>query len=81
MPEGISVNNRTRGIIGQVNIVAKVGKQDSYSPQNLTSFDASALVGESRTNLRFELLDQNLRTVSMPDFFQFTLRISWYMRV
>ena len=81
VPEGISVDNRTRGIIGQINIVAKVGKQDSYSPQNLTSFDASSLVGASRTNLRFELLDQNLRAVSMPDTFQFTVKISWYMRV
>ena len=69
------------GLIGQINIAAKVGKQDNYMPNNLTSFDASALVGAARTNLRFELLDQNLREVSMPDTFTFTLRISWYVRV
>ena len=81
VPGGISVNNRTRGIIGQINIVAKPGRQDSYMPTNLTSFDANSLIGASRTNLRFELLDQNLRTVAMPDTYQFTLRILCYMRV
>ena len=81
VPGGISVNNRMRGIIGQINIVAKPGRQDSYMPTNLTSFDANSLVGASRTNLRFELLDQNLRTVAMPDTYSLTLKTSWYMRV
>ncbi len=33
VPGGISVNNRSRGIIGQINIDAKPGKQVNYSPQ------------------------------------------------
>lgn len=82
VPSGISVNNRTRGIIGQINIgTTTPGRQVSYSPFNLTVFDATNLVGASRTNLRFELLDQNLREVNMPDFYQFTIRISYYVRV
>lgn len=81
VPNGIPVNSRTKGIIGQINIAAIVGKQDNYMPNNLTSFDASSLIGASLTNLRFELLDQNLREVTVPDTFSFTLRISWYVRV
>jgi hypothetical protein len=81
VPAGIPVNNRTRGIIGQIGIDAKPGRQVNYAPTNLTSFDASALVGNRRTQLRFQLLDQNLRPVNTPDNYNFTLKISWYMKV
>lgn len=81
VPGGIPVNNRIRGVIGQIPITAKPGLQVNYSPTNLTAFDASALVGNHRTQLRFELLDQNLREVIVVDPYQFSLKIMWYQRV
>lgn len=81
VPAGIPVNARTKGVIGQIGIDAKPGRQVNYSPTNLINFDANDLIGEKRTNLRFALLDQNLRPVESVDYYSFTLRLQFYLPV
>lgn len=74
---GIPVNNQSQGIIGSVPIDVPPGSQVSYSPQNVVWFSASELIGQSKLNMQFQLLDQDLRQVSTPDYYSFTMQFNY----
>lgn len=58
---GIQVNSNPTGVIGTVPINVQPGSQINYSPQNVVWFSPDELIGASKGNLTFQLLDQNLR--------------------
>lgn len=58
---GIQVNSNSTGVIGTVPINVAPGSQINYSPQNVVWFSPDELIGSSKSNFTFQLLDQNLR--------------------
>lgn len=58
---GIPVNNVAPGVIAAVPIDKEPGRQINYGPQSPTRVDASELIGGSKLNIRFSLVDQLLR--------------------
>lgn len=75
--QGIPVNDKSRGIIATVPITAAPGSQVNYSPQNVIWFDAGELIGQPKINMQFSLLDQNLRSVDIPDYYSFVVSIKY----
>lgn len=75
--QGIPVNSNTQGIIATIPINVPPGSQIAYSPQNTVWFSAKELIGQNKLNMRFSLLDQNLRPVEVVDPFSFTLVIEY----
>lgn len=74
---GIPVNSNSQGIIGTVPISMPPGSQIAYSPQNVVWFSAKELIGQNKLNMRFSLLDQDLRPVQVVDPYSFTLVIEY----
>ena len=58
---GIQLNTIPQGLIGSVPVNVAPGSLITYKPPNVVWFSARELIGSSRSNLRFELLDQELR--------------------
>jgi hypothetical protein len=75
--QGIPVNSQSQGIIASVPITAPPGSQVTYSPQNVIWFDGRELIGQPKINMLFQLLDQDLRTITTPDYWSFVLTISY----
>ncbi len=75
--QGIPVNSNSQGIIATVPITAPPGSQITYTPQNVAWFSAKELIGQNKLNMRFSLLDQNLRPVQVVDPYSFTLIIEY----
>ena len=61
--EGIPINNTAAGILVSVPIPSTVppGSQISYQPQSPTKVDCRELIGQTKLNFSFELVDQLLR--------------------
>jgi hypothetical protein len=75
---GLAVNARGRGVIGVIPILASVGHQDNYSPTNILWVDASELIGSSRSNIKFQLVNESLQATPMAgESFSFTLMLQW----
>ena len=59
---GIQLNSNPQQIIATVPIAPiNPGSQISYQPPNVVWFNANELIGATKSLLRFELLDQQLR--------------------
>ena len=76
---GIPVNSNARGIIASIPIPAgSVNSIISYEPNQLTYFDASELIGASKTNFLFQLSNENLQpTPTNGDSWAFTIMIEY----
>jgi hypothetical protein len=59
--DGVPTNNTAAGILANVPITAAPGSQINYAPQTPTRVNANELIGASKLNFRFSLLDQELR--------------------
>jgi hypothetical protein len=75
---GLPVNARGRGVIGVIPIVAATGSQDNYMPTNILWADCSELIGNSRMNVRFQLVNQSLQaTPTSGESYSFTIMLRW----
>lgn len=75
---GLQVNSRGRGIVGEIPITASPGSLIQYQPANVLWFDASELIGSSRSNVRFELVNEaEQRVPTSGDSYQFVLQLRW----
>lgn len=75
--QGIPVNDQSRGIIASVPINVAPGSQIAFNPQNVVWFDASELIGSSKLNMTFRLLNQNLVAAPAVDFWSFVMVIKY----
>jgi len=76
--QGIPVNNQSQGIITTVPINVAPGSQIVYQPQNVIWFDIVELIGSSKLNIQFRLLNQNLvPTPTGGENWSFTLMIKY----
>jgi hypothetical protein len=71
--QGIPVNNQSSGIIATVPINITPGSQIVYQPQNVIWFDMSELIGNSKLNMTFRLLNQNLLPTPTLDYWSFVI--------
>lgn len=72
--QGIPVNNQSAGIITTVPINIAPGSQITYQPQNPVWFDVGELIGNSKLNINFRLLNQNLQvTPTGGEFWSFVV--------
>lgn len=77
---GIPVNSESRGIIATVPINVAPGSQITYNPQNVVWFNASDLIGSQRSNMKFSLLDQDLRVAPTGgNTYSFVLVIKYHL--
>jgi len=75
---GVPVNALSRGVLGQVPIVVNPGEQDVFQPPNVQWFDASELIGRPRMNVRFALVNQDLKPVpTSGDSYSFVLQLRY----
>ena len=75
---GIPVNNIAPNIISQIPINVSPGSQINYQPQNVLWVDGSELIGNSRLNLDFELVNQSLQAApTSGDIWSFVLSIRY----
>jgi hypothetical protein len=75
---GIPLNGGGRGIIASVPINVNPGSQISYQPQSPIAINASELIGNSKLNIDFELLDQELRpTPTASEDWSFVVSIKY----
>ena len=75
---GLPVNSNARGIVGEVPINVVPGSLIQYQPQNILWFDASELIGNSRQNIRFELVNEaEQRVPTSGDAYSFVLMLRW----
>ena len=76
---GLPVNSLARGIIGQVPLAGTApGSLVNYQPNNILWVDASELIGNSRQNVRFELVNEaEQRVPTSGDTYQFVLQLRW----
>ena len=76
---GLPVNSLARGIIGQVPLAGTPpGSLVDYQPNNILWVDASELIGNSRQNVRFELVNEaEQRVPTSGDTYQFVLQLRW----
>lgn len=58
MCDGLQVNSQTSGVIGIIPITASPGTLINYDPRQLLWIPAPELIGSSRANLRFALVNQ-----------------------
>lgn len=76
--QGIPVNNQSAGIISTVPINISPGSQINYQPQNIVWFDIGELIGGSKLNINFRLLNQDLLpTPTSGDFWSFVLLVNY----
>lgn len=75
---GLPVNQFGLGIIGSIPINVAPGSQIQYSPSSNIAIDAKELIGSSKINFRFNLVDQNLRPAPTGgEFFNFTVMFEY----
>ena len=79
--DGIRINNTYAGILAVIPITSKPGSQIVYAPFNPTIIPADNLIGGKRTNLRFQLLDDQLRQVKTTDIFSVRISIKYLVLV
>lgn len=73
---GIPVNNQSRGIIASIPIDVAPGSEINYNPQNVVWFGANDLIGVSKSNITFQLVNQSLQpTPTAGDSYSFTVLI------
>lgn len=77
--QGIPVNNQSAGILGTVPINVPPGSQIAYSPQQVVWFDCGELIGTSKLNITFRLLNQNLQPAPAIDSWAFTLAVKFHI--
>ena len=76
--QGIPVNNQSAGIITTVPIDKPPGSQIVYQPQNVIWFDICELIGNSKLNMTFRLLNQDLMaTPTSGDYWSFVILIKY----
>lgn len=76
--QGIPVNNQSAGILTTVPIDIAPGSQINYQPQNVIWFDICELIGKSKLNIQFRLLNQDLEpTPTGGEFWSFTMLIKY----
>jgi hypothetical protein len=75
---GISINEKSNGIIHKALITAEPGKQTNFSPFNIPTVDASELIGHSKSYMTFQLVDQLNRDVDTNnESYGFTIVIDY----
>lgn len=73
---GLPINGVSGNIISQIPITSPPGSQINYSPQNVIAIEARNLIGKTIQQVRFELLDDQLRPVNtLNEFWSITLHI------
>jgi len=73
---GLPINGVSGNIISQIPITAPPGSQINYSPQNVIAIEARNLIGKTIQQIRFELLDDQLRPVNtLSEYWSITLHI------
>lgn len=76
--QGIPVNNQSAGIVATVPISVEPGSQIPYNPQNVVWFDCTELIGYSKLNMTFRLLNQSLMpTPTTGDYWSFVLVVKY----
>jgi hypothetical protein len=76
--EGIPINNTAAGLLVSVPIDVSPGSQIVYLPNNPTRVDCRELIGHSKLNFQFSLVDQLLRpTPTQKEFYSFILTFRW----
>lgn len=74
--EGLPINGVAGNIISQIPITSAPGSQINYSPQNVISIEARNLIGKTIQQIRFQLLDDQLRPVNtLGEYWSVTLHI------
>jgi hypothetical protein len=80
--DGIPINNRSKGILGEILITSPPGRQINYTPFLPSSVDASELIGNSKNFFTFQLSDQVGRNVdTLGERWSFTIVISYWVKV
>lgn len=70
------------GVLTDVPIVVPPGSINIYSPQNPSTIDASELIGQSVSNMRFSLRNQNNDIVELlGETWQFTMQVKYMIPV
>jgi hypothetical protein len=76
--KGIRINNKHNSVIAQIPIDVAAGEQILDRPFNPTKSSAQDLAGARRTNLRFELTDDQLRSVDTNgEYWSVRVLIQW----
>ena len=72
--EGIPINNTSAGMLASIPITTTAGRQIIYTPQNATKINCDELIGQSKSNFDFSLVDQELRpTPTLGEYYSFIL--------
>jgi hypothetical protein len=80
--QGIPVNNQSEGIIALVPITVPPGSQINFQPYNVSWFECRELIGQSKTNMTFRLLNQSLLpTPTSGDYWSFTLVLQFSLLI
>ena len=79
---GIPINTISPNVIASVPINVQPGSQINYSPFNITEVDANSLIGLSKSNISFVLLNQDLQSVSTQnEIYTILIRIKYVIKV
>jgi hypothetical protein len=76
---GLIIGNTYTQTIGIVQMTAGVGTLVTYAPPNPPKIPSQHLAGTNATSIVFWLTDQNGDTITMPDFWEVVLTISYNM--
>ena len=75
--DGININSLGRSIIGKVDITSQPNSLINYSPNQVLWIEVPNLVGNTRSEIKFSLLNELLQPVSVLDPFSFAVTIKW----
>ena len=76
---GIPTNSTAAKILANVPITSSAGNQVNFQPQTPTRVSIRELIGGSRTNFSFQILDQLLRPLDTnSEFYTMLLTLRWH---
>ena len=79
---GIPINSISPNVIASVPINVPPGSQINYVPFNTSEVDAMSLVGLSKSNISFTLLNQDLQSVSTQnETYSILIRIKYVIKI
>jgi hypothetical protein len=77
--KGIRINSTYNNIIAKIKITAATNHQNIYEPTKPTTIHTSELIGDTRNQFTFSLLDSNLNFVdTKSELWSATLRLTYY---